>query len=118
MATTYKVVEVAFPGSLQVVEAVGRVEKLGPNVSKWEIGQRVGIGFLGGQDGHCEHCLRGDFVNCLNPVISGVTTDGGYAEVMLAEARALASIPEELSPNVYPYDEGKAGFRMVLVTGQ
>jgi propanol-preferring alcohol dehydrogenase len=36
-------------------------------------------------------------VNCLNPIISGITTDGGYAEVMIAEARALASIPDELT---------------------
>ena len=78
-------------------EVVGRIEEIGPNVSKWKIGQRVGVGFLGGQDGECEPCLRGDFANCLNPVISGITTDGGYAEVMIAEARALASIPDELT---------------------
>jgi len=78
-------------------EVVGRIEEIGPNVSKWKIGQRVGVGFLGGQDGECEPCLRGDFANCLSPVISGITTDGGYAEVMIAEARALASIPDELT---------------------
>ena len=78
-------------------EVVGRIEEIGPNVSKWKIGQRVGVGFLGGQDGECEPCLRGDFANCLSPVISGITTDGGYAEVMIAESRALASIPDELT---------------------
>jgi alcohol dehydrogenase, propanol-preferring len=52
---------------------------------------------LGGQDNECEPCLRGDFANCLNPVVSGITTDGGYAEVMIAEARALATIPDELT---------------------
>jgi propanol-preferring alcohol dehydrogenase len=36
-------------------------------------------------------------VNCQNPVTSGVTVDGGYAEVMIAEARGIASIPDELS---------------------
>ncbi len=35
-------------------------------------------------------------MNCHNPVVSGVTTDGGYAEVMIAEARAIASVPDEL----------------------
>jgi propanol-preferring alcohol dehydrogenase len=45
----------------------------------------------------CEPCRRGDMVNCENPVMSGITTDGGYAEVMIAEARGLASIPDELS---------------------
>ena len=79
-------------------EVVGRIEEIGPNVSsKWKIGQRVGVGFMGGQDGECEPCLRGDFVNCLNPIISGITTDGGYAEAMIAEARALTSIPDELT---------------------
>jgi alcohol dehydrogenase, propanol-preferring len=78
-------------------EVVGRIEEIDPNVSKWKIGQRVGVGLLGGQDNECEPCLRGDFANCSNPVISGITTDGGYAEVMIAEARALASIPDELS---------------------
>jgi D-arabinose 1-dehydrogenase-like Zn-dependent alcohol dehydrogenase len=79
-------------------EVVGRIEKIGPNVSKWKLGQRVGVGFFGGEDGQCEPCRRGDFVNCLDPVVTGITTDGGYAEVIIAEARALVSIPDELNP--------------------
>jgi D-arabinose 1-dehydrogenase-like Zn-dependent alcohol dehydrogenase len=94
-------VEGQFPGlTLPRVpghEVVGRIEVVGPGVSNRKIGQRVGVGFFGGQDGECEPCQRGDFVNCLHPVIPGITTDGGYAEVMIAEARALASIPDELT---------------------
>jgi len=78
-------------------EVVGRIEALGSGVSKWKIGQRVGVGFFGGEDGVCEPCRRGDIVNCQNPVIPGVTADGGYAEVMIAEARGMASIPDELT---------------------
>src|SRR6204780_697065 len=78
-------------------EVVGPVEALGSGVSKWKIGQRVGVGLIAGEDGVCESCRRGDSVNCQNPVMSGITTDGGYAEVMIAEARGLASIPNELS---------------------
>jgi len=52
---------------------------------------------IAGEDGVCEPCRRGDMVNCQNPVVLGVTVDGGYAEVMIAEARAIASIPDELS---------------------
>src|SRR5438445_5290587 len=78
-------------------EVVGRIEALGSGVSKWKIGQRVGVGFFGGEEGVCEPCRRGDIVNCQNPVIPGVTVDGGYAEVMIAEARGIASIPDELS---------------------
>jgi alcohol dehydrogenase, propanol-preferring len=78
-------------------EVVGRIEALGSGVSKWKIGQRVGVGLIAGEDGVCEPCRRGDTVNCENPVVSGVTADGGYAEVMIAEARAIASVPDELT---------------------
>src|SRR6266576_5029127 len=78
-------------------EVVGRIEALGTGVSKWKIGQRVGVGLIAGEDGVCEPCRRGDTVNCQNPVASGVTADGGYAEVMIAEARALSSVPDELT---------------------
>jgi propanol-preferring alcohol dehydrogenase len=78
-------------------EVVGRIEALGAGVSRWKIGQRVGVGLMAGEDGLCEPCRRGDTVNCQNPVVSGVTTDGGYAEVMVAEARAIASVPDELT---------------------
>jgi len=78
-------------------EVVGRIEALGSGVSSWKIGQRVGVGLIAGEDGVCEPCRRGDIVNCQNPVTSGVTVDGGYAEVMIAEARGIASIPDELS---------------------
>src|SRR6266436_6078032 len=78
-------------------EVVGRIDALGSGVSRWKIGQRVGVGFFGGEDGVCEPCRRGDIVNCQNPVIPGVTVDGGYAEAMIAEARGIASIPDELT---------------------
>jgi len=78
-------------------EVVGRIEALGAGVSRWKIGQRVGVGLIGGEDGVCEPCRRGDIVNCQNPVVLGVTVDGGYAEVIIAEARGIASIPDGLS---------------------
>jgi alcohol dehydrogenase, propanol-preferring len=77
-------------------EVVGRIDALGSGVAKWKVGQRVGVGFFAGEDGTCEPCRRGDTVNCVNAVIPGVTVDGGYAEVMIAEARGIASIPDEL----------------------
>src|SRR5437899_11684038 len=78
-------------------EVVGRIEGLGAGVSRWKIGQRVGIGLIAGEDGVCESCRRGDPVNCQNSVTSGVTVDGGYAEVMIAEARAISSVPDDLT---------------------
>src|SRR3981189_2473131 len=78
-------------------EGVGRIEALGSGVSRWRTGQRVGVVLIAGERGVCEPCRRGDMVNCQNPVVSGVTTDGGYAEVMIAEARALSLVPDELT---------------------
>jgi len=78
-------------------EVVGRIDAMGSGVSRWTRGQRVGIGYFGGEDGVCEPCRRGDMVNCRNPVIPGITTDGGYAEVMIAESRGLAAIPDDLT---------------------
>ena len=61
-------------------EVIGRIEEVGPGVTTWKTGQRVGVGFFGGEDGTCEACRRGETVYCQNPIITGVTTDGGYAE--------------------------------------
>ena len=78
-------------------EVIGRIEALGQGVSRWKIGQRVGVGLIAGEDGVCEPCRRGDMVSCEHPVVSGVTADGGYAEVMIAEARGIAAVPDELT---------------------
>jgi hypothetical protein len=77
-------------------EVVGRIDAVGSGVSSWKMGQRVGVGFFGGEDGACEPCRRGNMVNCLRPVVPGVTADGGYAEVMIGEARGIAAIPDAL----------------------
>ncbi|WP_341249542.1 alcohol dehydrogenase [Cupriavidus pauculus] len=77
-------------------EVVGRIEALGHGVDGWQVGQRVGVGFLAGEDRTCPSCRQGDVVNCQNPVITGMTTNGGYAESMLAEARGLVRVPDAL----------------------
>ena len=71
-------------------EAIGRIEEIGPGITNWTVGQRVGVGFFGGEDGTCEACRRGETAYCQNPIVTGITTDGGYAEIMIAEACALA----------------------------
>lgn len=79
-------------------EVVGLVEKLGEGVKGWAVGQRVGIGWHGGNCGYCHHCRRGDFFACTNDLqTTGVTFDGGYAEYLVAPAIALAEVPEGLS---------------------
>jgi propanol-preferring alcohol dehydrogenase len=93
-------VEGAFPIEWPRVpghEAVGRIDMVGAGVEGWKVGQRVGIGFLGGSCGHCGPCRDGDLVNCRNQKITGVHHDGGYAEVMIAKANGLMSVPGDLS---------------------
>src|SRR6266702_1389549 len=95
-------VEGGFPGltfpRVPGHEVIGKIEAIGPGVQGWKGGQRVGVGFMGGHCGHCENCRRGDFVNCQNQPISGVHSDGGYAEMMIAQASGLAAIPDDLLP--------------------
>lgn len=78
-------------------EAVGVVDVLGTSVEGWRVGQRVGVGFLGGSCGRCKQCRGGQLVNCENQEFTGVQHDGGYAEVLIAKASGLASIPDDLS---------------------
>jgi len=78
-------------------EAVGRIDAVGSGVQGWAIGQRVGVGFLGGSCGYCEFCRNGDLVNCRNQEFTGIQHDGGYAEVMIAKSSGLMSIPDSLS---------------------
>lgn len=78
-------------------EVVGRLVALGPQVpARWRLGQRVGVGRLGGHCLNCDMCQRGLFHLCPNQPFVGATRDGGYAELMLARATGLVSIPDEL----------------------
>lgn len=79
-------------------EVIGVIDAVGPNVSRWKAGQRVGVGWNGGYCGYCDNCRRGDFFACETSTdVTGVTRNGGYAEYMVAPASALALVPEELS---------------------
>jgi D-arabinose 1-dehydrogenase-like Zn-dependent alcohol dehydrogenase len=78
-------------------EVAGIIDELGAGVSAWKTGQRVGVGWHGGQDGTCLSCRRGDFRNCRNLKIPGISYDGGYQQYMLAPVEALAAIPESLN---------------------
>jgi D-arabinose 1-dehydrogenase-like Zn-dependent alcohol dehydrogenase len=78
-------------------EVVGLIDEVGVGVSEWQKGQRVGVGWHGGQDNTCLQCRRGDFRNCRNLKVTGISYDGGYQEYMLAPVEALAAVPESLS---------------------
>jgi D-arabinose 1-dehydrogenase-like Zn-dependent alcohol dehydrogenase len=78
-------------------EVIGIVDELGEDISDWKKGQRVGVGWHGGHDGTCEACRRGDFGNCRNMKVPGISYDGGYQQYMLAPEDALTVIPDGLS---------------------
>jgi D-arabinose 1-dehydrogenase-like Zn-dependent alcohol dehydrogenase len=77
-------------------EVAGVIDETGAGVTTWKKGQRVGVGWHGGQDGTCISCRRGDFPNCVSPKVTGIVYDGGYQEYMLAPVEGLAAMPESL----------------------
>jgi len=77
-------------------EVAGVIDDVGAGVTAWRKGQRVGVGWHGGQDGTCLACRRGDFVNCSSLKVTGISFDGGYGEYMVAPVDAVAAMPEAL----------------------
>jgi D-arabinose 1-dehydrogenase-like Zn-dependent alcohol dehydrogenase len=78
-------------------EVAGVVDAVGPGVTAWAAGDRVGIGWHGDHCGVCDPCRRGDFVYCVSLQITGFSFDGGYQQYMIAPVHGLARIPEALS---------------------
>lgn len=78
-------------------EIIGTIVAVGSGVSStWKLGQRVGVGRLGGHCNECAQCRQGHFQLCRNQPFVGASCDGGYAEMMLARSTGLVSIPDEL----------------------
>ena len=77
-------------------EIAGVIDEVGAGVKNWKKGERVGVGWHGGQDGTCLACRRGDFANCASAIVCGISYDGGYQEFMVAPVEALAHMPESL----------------------
>jgi D-arabinose 1-dehydrogenase-like Zn-dependent alcohol dehydrogenase len=78
-------------------EVVGVIDEVGAGVSEWKRGQRVGVGWHGGHDHTCLQCRRGDFRNCQNLQVPGISYDGGYQEYMIAPVEAVLGIPASLN---------------------
>jgi D-arabinose 1-dehydrogenase-like Zn-dependent alcohol dehydrogenase len=79
-------------------EVVGVVDALGPGVSNFSLGQKVGVGWHGGYCGQCINCRRGDFFACVTGQVTGISFDGGYGQYMIAPISAVAIFPDGLSP--------------------
>jgi alcohol dehydrogenase len=78
-------------------EIAGRIDMAGEDVEGWEIGERVAVGWFGGNDGRCQACREGDAINCEHLQVPGLAYPGGYAESVVVPTSALARIPAELS---------------------
>lgn len=79
-------------------EVAGVIDEVGDSVSRWKKGDRVGVGWHGGHDSTCPACREGDFLNCENEKVSGLSFDGGYQDYMVVPVEALARIPDSLDP--------------------
>jgi NADPH2:quinone reductase len=78
-------------------EIAGRVDSVGENVTAWSEGERVGVGWHGGHCFTCDPCRRGEFLQCREGQVTGISFDGGYAEYATVPAEALARVPERLA---------------------
>jgi propanol-preferring alcohol dehydrogenase len=76
-------------------QIVGSIVKLGHSVSEFQLGQRIGVPWLGGSCAHCSYCLSGHENLCDLPRFTGYQIDGGFAEYCVADARFCFPLPED-----------------------
>ena len=78
-------------------EIVGVVAEMGDGIEGLQVGDRIGVPWLGKTDGTCPYCLSGRENLCDRPLFTGYQIDGGYAEYTLANARYCFPIPKRYS---------------------
>jgi len=78
-------------------EVVGEVTAVGSSVSRFHIGERVGIPWLGETCGSCQYCCRGRENLCDSPRFTGYTRDGGYADFITVHEKFALAIPAAYS---------------------
>ncbi len=77
-------------------EIAGKIDAVGSSITRWKVGQRVGVGWHGGHCFECDPCRKGDFLNCVDKQVTGISFDGGYAEYAVVPSEAVARIPDDL----------------------
>lgn len=98
--TDLHVIDGEIPARYPVIpghEIVGRVAAIGPTVSGFTLGQRVGVPWLGHTCGACPYCRAGWENLCDAPLFTGATRDGGYASHVVADAHYCFDLPERFS---------------------
>ncbi|HEY3731429.1 MAG TPA: zinc-dependent alcohol dehydrogenase family protein [Steroidobacteraceae bacterium] len=101
-------------------EIVGRIDAVGAQVDGIEVGQRVGVPWLGHTCGVCCYCLAGRENLCDRPLFTGYTRDGGYATAVIADARYAFPLGEQgedvaLAPLLCA---GLIGWRSLTIAGE
>jgi propanol-preferring alcohol dehydrogenase len=101
-------------------EIVGRIDAMGTRVKDLQIGERVGIPWLGHTDGSCPYCLMQRENLCDNPLFTGFTRDGGYATAAVADARFAFPLGEAGSDiSIAPLlCAGLIGWRSLVIAGE
>lgn len=101
-------------------QIVGEVVACGPGAERFRIGERVGVPWLGGTDGTCLACLRGEENLCDQPVFTGYTVDGGFAEYTVADERFCFPLPASYADvDVAPLlCAGLIGYRTYRMAGE
>jgi alcohol dehydrogenase, propanol-preferring len=101
-------------------QIVGVVDALGDGAERFRVGDRVGVPWLGGVCGECDFCRRGEENLCDQPVFTGCTRDGGFAELVTADERFAFALPagysdEEATPLLCA---GLIGYRALRLAGE
>jgi propanol-preferring alcohol dehydrogenase len=121
--TDLHIVDGDIHGPLPIVpghEIVGRVLALGPAAESFQIGDRVGVPWLGGTDGSCFYCTHGMENLCDRPTFTGFTRNGGYSTQVLADSCFCLPLPEtygdvEAAPLLCA---GLIGYRALKLAGE
>jgi propanol-preferring alcohol dehydrogenase len=112
------------PGQLVPIipghEIVGRIDRLGTGVTGLQMGERVGIPWLGHSCGTCHYCLIQRENLCDHPLFTGYTRDGGFATSVIADARfafPLGEVGDDvgLAPLLCA---GLIGWRSLVIAGE
>jgi alcohol dehydrogenase, propanol-preferring len=99
-------------------EIVGIVDQIGDQVRGFRLGDRIGVPWLGRTDGTCRYCRTGRENLCDDPLFTGYTADGGYAEYAVADYRYCLPMPDgysdtEIAPLLCAGLIGYRSYRMV-----
>ena len=100
-------------------EIVGRISEIGADVTSLELGQRVGVPWLGHTCGHCQYCRTSHENLCDAPGFTGYTRNGGFAEECVADAAYVFALPDAQDPiSLAPLlCAGLIGYRSYRMTG-